>query len=238
MVRAMGVSSLPEASATATVGASATAVMVTAMMSLVVAVSPLAFSVLVAATVSVKLTSLCSTGVIERLLRFQEAISMDVLPEVAVKLLVPSVRVAPTGIAPTSSELSASEPSTSTRVAPIAREIGVSSLPEASATARVGASATAVMLTSMVSLVVAVSPLAFSLLVAATVRVKLASLCSTGVIDRLLRFQEAMSIEVFPEVAVKLLVPSVMVAPTGIAPTSRELIVSEPSASTRAAPIV
>ena len=74
-----------------------------------------------------------------------------------------------------------SEPSVSARVLAMLSEIAVSSLPLASATVRLGASATATTATFRVAVVVAVAPPLLSVEVASTVSAKSASLLVGGV---------------------------------------------------------
>src|SRR5882724_7305523 len=231
-VSAIAVSSLPEAGATASAGASATAVTVTGRLAVVVAVSPLEISVLVAVTVSVKSASLSDGGVTASDGKVQPETSTAVLPRVAVKLWVPSVSVAPTGMAPICT-VRLSDPSASTSAGLTVSAIAVSSLPPAGVTARAGASATAVTVTARLAVVVALSPLENSVLVAVTVRAKSASLWAGGVIASADSVQPETSTAVLPVVAVKLWLPSPSVAPTGMAPICTASV-SEPSASTRA----
>ena len=202
------------------------------MVALVSAVSPFAASVAVAVTVSWKLVSAFAGGVMVSAARVQPVIATEVLPTVAVKLLAPSVSVAPTGIAETV-RLKLSEPSVSVRADAIESAIAVPSAPAALATFTAGASATAATVTSMVPTVLAVSPFAASVAVAVTVSWKLVSAFAGGVMVSAARVQPVIATEVLPTVAVKLLAPSVSVAPTGIAETVR-LKLSEPSVSVRA----
>jgi len=110
------------------------------------------------------------------------------LPALAVKVLVPSERVAPTGIEATLTAR-VSEPSASTREDEIESGIAVSSLPAAAATTRVGVSATALTVTARLALVVATDALAVSVAVALTARVKSVSLLGGGVMLRVGKFQ-------------------------------------------------
>ena len=96
-------------------------------------------------------------------------------------LSVPALSVAPVGT-PETTTASDSEPSVSDRVEVMSSAIAVSSVPEALATVRFGASASAATETSMVSITWLVSlP---SVAVAVTVRVKSASEFAAGVTVR------------------------------------------------------
>ena len=114
---------------------------VTARLADVVALSPLAVSVLVAVRVSVKSLASLAGGVTVRAESVQPVMSAVVLPAVAMKLWVPSLSVAPTGIAPTC-RARVSEPSVSTSAEPTVSGIAVFSLPVTGAVLSVGASAT------------------------------------------------------------------------------------------------
>ena len=146
----------------------------------------------------------------------QAEMSTLVSPGVAVKLLVPSLSVAPTGMAETSTA-KLSDPSVSTSAGSMLRAIAVSWSPVTSSMSSVGASATAATVTASSAVLVAMSPFSASMLVAMTVRVKSASLSAGGVMVREDSVQPEMSAVVLPLVAVKLLAPSLRVAPTGMA---------------------
>src|SRR5207253_1489979 len=145
--------------------------------------------------------------------------STAVWPADAVKLWLPSLSVAPTGIAPTTSEarllLSPARPLT---VAPRFSAIAAPSTPLSATGARVGASGLTV--TVSVAVVVVLRLPSPSAVVAATLSVKLASL--VGVIVRLDRVQPWTSTALWPAEAVKLWLPSLSVAPSGIAPTTSD----------------
>ena len=96
---------------------------------------------------------------------------------------VPADRVAPSGT-PEMVTLSVSEPSVSVSSDEIVSGIAVSSLPVASSTTRVGASASGSTETAIVPVVVAVSPFSPSVEVAVTVSSKSSSEFSAGVIVR------------------------------------------------------
>ena len=83
-------------------------------------------------------------------------------------LFVPADRLAPVGT-PLTTTVSVSEPSVSVRADPMAKAMGVSSLPETSDAVSVGVSATPVTSTVRVVATLAVPPAA-SVLVAVTVR--------------------------------------------------------------------
>ena len=121
----------------------------------------------------------------------------------------------------------------STSAAATESAIAVSSFPAAALTVSVGASAAAPTVTAMVSTVAAVDPPAPSVAVAVTVRVKSTSLWSGGRIVSVARFQPVIVAVVFPAVAVKVLAPEEIVAPTGIDETVRDRV-SDPSVSTSA----
>ena len=186
-------------------------------MAVVVALrSPLA-SLTVAARLSVKLASF--GGVIFRLVSVQPPMSTIVLPTVAVKVCVPSVSLAPTGIALTTSEAKLFvSPVSLLTVAPRLSAMAEFSTPVTAKGVSVGASGSTVTVSVAVATVLRLPSI--SLTVAATLSVKL-----TSVADVTVRFdntQEAMLTVVCPVVAVKLLVPSLSVAPTGIAFTTSE----------------
>jgi len=101
-------------------------------------------SVAVAVKVSMKSPSLLLGGVTVKEASVQLVMSTLVWPAVALKECVPSLSVAPTGMALTT-RASVSEPSVSTSEVVTLSEMAVSSLPLAGATARLGASATALM---------------------------------------------------------------------------------------------
>src|SRR3990172_10497925 len=222
-------STTPIAAGAATVGASLTGRTSTLRFATLVAVPPPA-SELIARTVRGKSAAPLAGGVTVRAARFHPVISTSWLPAAAVKLLIPSARIAPTGSASSSSE-SDSEPSVSTSATPMAGAIAVSSLPAAGATASAGASATGSTVTARFAETVALKPFAASVLVALTVRLKLASLCAGGRTLRVARFQAVTSTTWLPALAVKLASPSDNVAPTGIVETP-SASVSEPSVST------
>ena len=139
---AIAASSSPDASATVSAGVSAMADTETDRSPLVVASSPLLVSVLIAVTARVKSAPLSAGGVTVSADKVQSDTSTLVLPDVAVKLLVPSLSVAPTGMAPIST-VRLSEPSRSDSAVSMSRAIAESSLPEAGAIFSVGASSTA-----------------------------------------------------------------------------------------------
>ena len=180
----MAVSSVPLASPRVSVGASASAATDTSMVPEVVAVSPPSASVEVAVTVSWKSTSLLAGGVISRLASC--AGSTLATPSVT-EITVPSVResVAPSGM-PETCTLSVSEPSVSVREAETERSMAVSSVPLASLSVSVGASAIlSETFTSIVPVAVAVEVTlvsgSVSVLVALTVREKSVSSSVAGV---------------------------------------------------------
>src|SRR5688572_12545385 len=232
MLSAIAVSWSPVASTISSVGASAMAATVTATSAVLTARSLFSASTLVAMIVRVKPASLLAGGVMAREASVQPVMSAVVLPLVAVKLLVPSLKVAPSGMALISSD-SSSDPSVSTSAGSIESAMAMSSLPEASATVSAGASATADTETDRSPLIVASSPLLVSVLIAVTARVKSAPLSAGGVMVSADKVQSDTSTLVLPGVAVKLLVPSLSVAPTGIAPI-KTVRVSEPSRSDKA----
>ena len=174
-------------------------------------------SVLVAVTVSVKSASLSAGGVMVSAARSQSETSTVVSPGAAVKLFVPSVSVAPSGMSE-SSVVSTSLPSRSVSADSRLSAIAVSSSPAVGAVIRIGASATGLTTTLRGAVVTAVT--VPSVLVAVTVSVKSASLSAGGVMVSAARSQSETSTVVSPGAAVKLLVPSVSVAPAGIAAIS------------------
>ena len=186
-------------------------------------------SVLVAVTVSTKFSSLLAGGVTLREERSQSETSTVVSLGAAVKVLVPSVSVAPSGMSE-SSVVRTSLPSTSVREDAMLSAIGISSLPAAGAVVTTGASATGLMVTSSVSVVTAVS--VPSVLVAVTVSVKSSPLSAGGVMLSAERSQVETSTAVSPGAAVKVLMPSVSVAPSGTAEIS-VVSASLPSRSVR-----
>ena len=137
MLSAIAASWLPVTSSISRVGASAMAATVTATSAVLTARSLFSASMLVAMIVRVKSTSLSAGGVMAREDSVQPVMSAVVLPLVAVKLLVPSLRVAPTGMALISSDRS-SDPSVSVSAGSIESAIAASSSPETSATVSVG----------------------------------------------------------------------------------------------------
>ena len=150
MFNEIAVSSVPEAADRVRVGASASAATETSRVPVVVAVSPPSLSVDVATTDRVKSASEFAAGVIVRPVNWA-AVSVQ-LPS---PLSVPADRTAPVGT-PLMTMLNVSEPSVSVSAEEMFNEIAWSSVPEASATVRVGASATS-STSSGVSVVVAVS---------------------------------------------------------------------------------
>ena len=108
-------------------GASATGRTMTASGCSVKVVLP-SLSVVVPRTVSVKSSSRLAGGVMVSALKSQAVISIALSVAVAVKLLVPSLSVAPAGIANTSI-VSASLPSASTSATSSVRSMAVSSSP-------------------------------------------------------------------------------------------------------------
>ncbi len=197
--------------------------------------SPFSDSVLVAVTVRVKSPSLSAGGAMVSADRAQLETSIVVLPMVAVKLLAPSLSVAPTGMAPICTAR-VSEPSVSSNAGSMARAMAASSSPAAFDTTRAGASETAATETGRFAVVVAVSPLPASVLVAVMVRAKSSPLSAGGVMARVDSAQPETSTLVLPSVAVKLFAPSLRTAPMGMA-LIRTDKASEPSVSTRAGSI-
>src|SRR6202165_4784191 len=197
---------------------------VTASVMLAVLVLPSA-SCVVAVAVRVKFASL--VGVTVRLESVQPLTLTAVLPALAVKLWpCPSLSVAPTGIALTSSDCSE-------LLSPVRLLTLAASVPSVTAAPSVpgvlapplGVGASGLAGTAAVPLAVLVLPSASSV-VAVAVRVKFASL--VGVTVRLDSVQPLTLTEVLPALAVKLWpCPSLSVAPTGIELTSsdcRELL--------------
>src|ERR1700680_1454832 len=212
-VSAIEAPSSPLAATGATVGASG--LTVTASLAVAVVLRLPSASRLVAATPSVKLTSLA--GVMARLARFQLWTSTEVLPALAVKVCVPSLSVAPGGMALTTNVASAlASPARPLTVAPRSSAIEAPSSPLAATGARLGASGLTV--TASLAVAVVLRLPSASRLVAATPSVKLTSLA--GVMARLARFQLWTSTEVLPALAVKVCVPSLSVAPGGMALTT------------------
>src|ERR1700681_2177364 len=205
--------SSPLAATGATVGASR--LTVTASVAVVVVLRLPSASRVVTAALSVKLASLA--GVTVRLARFQLCTSTEVVPALAVKVWVPSLRTAPSGMALTTTVARAlASPARPLTVAPRLSAIAEPSSPLAATGATVGASGLTV--TASVAVVVVLRLPSASRVVAATLRVKLASFA--GVTARLARFQLCTSTEVLPALAVKVWVPSLSTAPTGMALTT------------------
>ena len=226
MVRAIAVSSLPLAVfVRLNVGVSATAITLTSIVSVLVAVSALLDSVEVTDTVKVKSLSSFVGGVMVKPLNWAEVNSHTPLPR-----SVPAERTAPLGTPDIVILLKDSVPSASTNDgAVILRDIAVSSLPLAElVTTRVGASATAVTLTSIVSLAVAVSALLPSVELTDTVRVKSLSSWVGGVMVRPLNSTEVNSHTPLPRS-----VPADRTAPEGTSEINIFPRISEPSESTR-----
>src|SRR6202521_4919596 len=213
ILSAIDAPSSPLVATGATVGASG--LTVTASVAVVVVLRLPSASLAVAATLSVKLTSL--VGVMARLARFQLWTSTEVLPALAVKVCVPSLSVAPSGMALTTTVASElASPARPLTVVPILSAIDAPSSPLVATGATVGASGLTV--TASVAVVVVLRLPSASLAVAATLSVKLTSL--VGVMARLARFQLWTSTEVLPALAVKVCVPSLSVAPSGMALTT------------------
>src|SRR6185369_13279989 len=175
IVSAIAWSSVPLASDTTSVGASASAATVTSIVSTVCAVAPPFASVVVAVTVSVKSTSLFAAGV-----SVSPTSCAGVNVHTPPPLSVPAERLAPAGT-PLISIDSVSDPSVSVSELAIVSAIAWSSVPLASDTTSVGASASAATVTSIVSTVCAVAPPFASVVVAVTVSVKSTSLFAAGV---------------------------------------------------------
>ena len=224
--RAITVSSAPVTFCTVTAGASATAVTVTLNVAVVVAVPPAA-SVEVARTVSEKSASELAGGVIRS---SDNCAGVNV--QVPLPLLVPADSVAPFGTPLTVMLVIDSEPSTSASAAVIGMRIAVSSLPVTFCTVTTGASVTAFTVTLSVA-VVSAEPPAPSNAVAFTVRLKSASELAGGVMVR--PFSCA---GVSVHTPAPLLVPADSVAPVGTPLIVMLDIVSEPSVSRRAAPML
>src|SRR5436190_1166199 len=169
---------------------------------------------------------LLAAGVTVRLDRVQVWTSTEVLSAVAVKVCVPSLSVAPTGILLTVMAETVSAPSVIEAL--IDSGMAVSSAPAAVAvTLSTGASGDTVTAIDCAAEVVD-SPSA-SLAVAVTERLKSVVLLAAGVTVRLDRVQVWTSTEVLSAVAVKVCVPSLSVAPTGILLTVMAETVSAPS---------
>ena len=184
-------------------------------------------SVAVAATVSTKLSVDPAGGVTVRAARFQAETSATVLPAVAVKLLVPSVIWAPTGIADIATAR-LSEPSVSVRAADRVSAMAVSGGPLAADAVRLGASATAATATASGWGAVDVLP-PLPVAVATTVSEKSVSLSAGGVIVSPVRSPGANVQEPSP-----LSVPADSAAPAGTPETVTDSV-SVPPGSARLA---
>ena len=207
---------------TLNVGASATPVTSTSSVVVVVAVSPLDASVVVALTLNEKSSLLSAGGVTLRPSKSSASNVHDPSP-----LSVPALSAAPSGT-PEIVMLKLSEPSVSERPASISSAIAVSSLPTASAADNSASSAlVSVASTEIVAVVVDESP-SSSVAVAETVRSK-AGVPSATVIERPSR-SPASSVHVPSPLSV----PASSVTPLG---TSEIVIdsVSDPSVSESAA---
>ena len=174
---AIAVSSLPEASGLVSLGASATALTVTSTVSVVVSVSPPLVSVEVAVTVSVKSASLLAGGVMVRPTR-SAAVSVQLPSPLWVPWLKRGAGKARDGDRQGLRTVGVGE-----RRGEAQRDRRVL-VAGSIRTVRVGASATALTVTRMVSVVVSVSPPVVSVAVAVTVSVKSASLLAGGVMVR------------------------------------------------------
>src|SRR5690348_4939238 len=181
----------------------------------------------VAVTVSVKSVSVI--GVIIIFANDQPRTSMAVCPALAVKLWpLPSLRVAPTGMALTTSDaselLSPASPPTVALIVP--NLIDEPSTPISAEGDQLTAGASGLTVTASVVLTGAPRLPSASCSVAVTVSVKLVSV--VGVIIKFARDQPRTSMAVCPALAVKLWpLPSLRVAPTGMALTTsdaRELL--------------
>ncbi len=144
-------------------GGSFTGVTVTSRIAVVVAVSPLAASCEVAATVSWKSVSLSAGGVIVRPASWA-GVSVHTPPP----WWVPADRAAPAGTPEMVIEVMLSEPSVSASAAPMFSAMAESSLPAAGGVVTVGASATALTVTPRLPEAVAAS-VGSAVLIAVTV---------------------------------------------------------------------
>src|SRR4029077_19799259 len=203
--------STPLAATGANVGA--TGLMVTVSLAVAVALRLPCASFSVAAMDSVN--SAAFAGVILRLVRVQAAMFVDVLPAVAVKEWPwPSLSTAPTGMALTTTEAQLlASPETLLSAAPRFNVTSDPSTPVAATGANVGASGLTVI--ASVAVVAVLSCPCESICVAETLRLKFASL--RGVMARDDSDHPSTLTDVLPAVAVKVLTPSLSVAPTGMA---------------------
>ena len=209
--KAIGDPSTPLAATGANVGA--TGLMVTVSLAVAVALRLPCASFSVAAMDSVN--SAAFAGVILRLVRVQAAMFVDVLPAVAVKEWpLPSLSTAPTGMALTTMEAQLlASPETLLSAAPRFNVTGDPSTPVTATGANVGASGLTVI--ASVAVVAVLSCPCESFCVAETLRLKFAAF--RGVMVRDDSDHPSTLTDVLPVVAVKVLTPSLSVAPTGMA---------------------
>src|ERR1700722_13153138 len=202
--------STPVAATGANVGASGLTVI--ASVAVVAVLSCPSESICVAETLRLKFASL--RGVIVRDDSDHPSTLTDVLPVVAVKVLTPSLSVAPTGMALIVSVARLLlSPARFLAFAPRFNAIGDPSTPVTATGANVGASGLTVI--ASVAAVAALSCPCESFCVAETLRLKFASL--TGVMVRDDSDHPSTLTDVWPVVAVKVWTPSLSVAPTGMA---------------------
>src|SRR6202049_4777011 len=172
---AMAAPSRPLAATGARPGASG--LTVTASVAVVVVLRLPSASRVVAATLRVKLAS--AAGVTVRPARFQLCTSTEVLPALAVKVWVPSLSVAPSGMALTTTVARAlASPARPLTVAPRLSAMAAPSRPLAATGARPGASGLTV--TASLAVVVVLRLPSASRVVAATLRAKLAAAAGGG----------------------------------------------------------